>query len=113
MQNSIAIFVLGLICVLIGFLNVKGYITALGSNHVKHLSDGDKSAYGKTVGLGTIICGGVLVVYSALSALSKFTGFGFFTSIGKWIVVAGIIIGLLMAIYATLKYKEGLFKSKK
>lgn len=112
MQEILVTLVLGLICVVLGISNMKGNISSIHSYHRLHVSEKDKSAFGKLVGIGTIVCGAVIIAYSGFTAISFFTGKPIFTAIGAVIVIAGLAIGLGLSLYAIFKFNKGLFTFK-
>ena len=64
---------------------------------------------GKKVGLGTIIIGAAIIVFSGLSAVTLYTDNEVFTLIGTGILIAGIIVGLVISFKAMIKYNKGIF----
>lgn len=112
MQESITVLGLGIVCVLIGISNMKGNISSLHSYHRNRVSEEDKPIFGKKVGLGTIICGGALILYGVFSAITHFTENQIFTKVGAVSVVAGLAAGLGVSLYAILKYNKSLFGFK-
>ena len=65
--------------------------------------------FGKKVGLGTVIIGVTIIVFSGLSAVTLYTDKEVFTLIGTGILIAGIIVGLVISFKAMIKYNKGIF----
>ena len=93
---------LGLILIVIGIFNRKGNISTIHWYNRRKVSAADRSAYGKWMGLGTILCGAGLMAGGI---------FQYFASEGIWSipVVVGLVIGLGLMLYAQLKFNHGLF----
>ena len=86
--------ILGIIIIIIGFINMKGDISSLHSYHRNRVSEEDKLPFGRLVGLGTIILGVSLIISSFL---------------GEYILIIGLILGLIPIVYAMFKYNKGIF----
>lgn len=93
---------LGLILIVIGIFNRKGNISTIHWYNRRKVSEADRPAYGKWMGLGTILCGAGLMAGGI---------FQYFAPEGIWSipVVVGLVIGLGLMLYAQLKFNHGLF----
>ena len=93
---------LGLILIVIGIFNRKGNISTIHWYNRRKVSEADRQAYGKWMGLGTILCGAGLMAGGILQ---------YFAPEGIWSipVVVGLVIGLGLMLYAQLKFNHGLF----
>ena len=93
---------LGLILIVIGIFNRKGHISTIHWYNRRKVSEADRPAYGKWMGLGTILCGAGLMAGGI---------FQYFAPEGIWSipVVVGLVIGLGLMLYAQLKFNHGLF----
>ena len=93
---------LGLILIVIGIFNRKGNIFTIHWYNRRKVSEADRPAYGKWMGLGTILCGAGLMAGGI---------FQYFAPEGIWSipVVVGLVIGLGLMLYAQLKFNHGLF----
>ena len=93
---------LGLILIVIGTFNRKGNISTIHWYNRRKVSEADRPAYGKWMGLGTILCGAGLMAGGI---------FQYFAPEGIWSipVVVGLVIGLGLMLYAQLKFNHGLF----
>lgn len=109
MAEFIAAFLVGVLCVVIGILNMKGNIKMLHSYHIKRVTEEDRLPFGKLVGKGMIIMGVSIMIFSVLSALTLYLENDVYTIIGVVIMAVGFIVGLGMAFYAMIKYNKGIF----
>ena len=109
MMQNIVPFFLGLIIVVIGISNMRGNISTLHSYHRNRVSEEDRIPFGKKVGLGTIICGCAIMIFSVLSAISLYTSKQLYTFAGTVILIEGLIIGLIITLRAMIKYNKGVF----
>ena len=101
MSDSIVMLVLGVLITALGIININGNISTLHWYHRKRIAESDIPAFGKAVGTGTVIIGAGLIVSGVLSLLKiKFA---------EIILIAGVIVGLPIMLYAIIKYNKGLF----
>lgn len=110
MKETIVTLILGIVCVCLGISHWKGDLFALHSYHRSHVSEEDKPAFGKKVGLGTIICGGACIMHGGCAALALLTERQAFTTVGTVILIAGLAVGLGIALYAMMKYNRGIVR---
>ena len=61
------------------------------------------------MGLGTIICGSAIVVFSGFSAMALYSGNQLFILIGSGFLISGLMAGLGISIHAMIKYNKGIF----
>ena len=109
MPAFIVTALVGVVCIVLGISNMKGNISSLHSYHRSRVSEEDRIPFGKKVGLGTIIIGVAIIVFSGLSAVTLYTDNEVFTLIGTGILIAGIIVGLVISFKAMIKYNKGIF----
>ena len=101
--------ILGIVLIVIGLSNRKGNISMLHSYHTKRVSEEDRIPFGKLVGLGMIIMGIVMILFSALMLLASYLQADLLTTIANVIMIAGFVIGIGIAFYAMFKYNKGIF----
>ena len=96
------IIFLGIILIILGIINRKGNISTIHWYNRRKVSEADRPAYGKWMGLGTILCGAGLMAGGI---------FQYFAPEGIWSipVVVGLVIGLGLMLYAQLKFNHGIF----
>ncbi|MBR6768159.1 MAG: hypothetical protein IKM34_01570 [Clostridia bacterium] len=109
MIGYIVPFFVGLLCVVLGILNMRGNISSLHFYHRHRVSEADRIPFGKKVGLGTMIIGIGVMVFSALSAVTFYTGNDVFTFVGTVFLLTGLVVGLALSFYAMIKYNKGIF----
>ena len=99
----------GFACVLLGISNMKGNISTIHEYHRKRVKEEDKPAFGKAVGLGTVIIGVGIILMGILSMISLWTEIQLILWIGMGIMAAGFLVGLVMSFGAMMKYNKGIF----
>ena len=109
MAGNIVTFLVGVVCIVLGASNMRGNISSLHSYHRHRVSEEDRIPFGKQVGLGTIIVGIGIIVFSVLSSVTLYTENNIFILVGTAILIIGIILGLVMCFRAMMKYNKGLF----
>ena len=93
----------GIVCIVLGVSNMKGNISSLHSYHRNRVSEEDRIPFGKKVGLGTIIIGVGIIMFSALSVVTLYTDNEVFTLIGR----------LIHKVTAGSKFAPGIFMLQK
>ena len=109
MLGNIVVFIVGIICIVLGVSNMKGNLSSLHSYHKNRVSEEDRIPFGKQVGLGTVIVGAGIIVFSILSAITIYTENNVFTLLGTALLIVAIIVGLLISFRAMIKYNKGIF----
>ncbi len=109
MTSSIVTFLVGVICIVLGISNMRGNISSLHSYHRHRVSEEDRIPFGKQVGLGTVIIGIGIVIFSVLSAVTMYTEKDLYILIGTAVMIIGIIAGLIVSFKAMIKYNKGIF----
>ena len=109
MSAFVVTFLVGALCVGLGISNMRGNISSLHSYHRHRVSEEDRIPFGKKVGLGTIIIGVAVIIFSALSAATLYTEKQCFLVIGYVILTVGLVVGIALSFYAMIKYNKGIF----
>ena len=109
MEGNIVAFLVGVVCIVLGISNMRGNISSLHSYHRHRVSEEDRIPFGKQVGLGTMIIGIGIIIFSVMSALTLYTENKIFTLIGTAVLIVGIVVGLIMSFKAMIKYNKGIF----
>ena len=109
MAGNIVTFLVGVICIVLGISNMKGNISSLHSYHRNRVSEEDRIPFGKQVGVGTIIIGIGIIVFSVLSAVTLYTENDIFILLRTVLLIGAIIIGLVISFRAMIKYNKGIF----
>ena len=109
MAGNIVTFLVGVVCIVLGISNMRGNISSLHSYHRSRVSEEDRIPFGKQVGLGTIIVGIGIIVFSVLSSVTLYTENDIFILVGTAVLILGIILGLVISFRAMIKYNKGIF----
>ena len=109
MPAFIISFFVGVICIILGVSNRKGNISSLHSYHRHRVSKEDRIPFGKKVGLGTIVIGCAIIVYSVLSVVTLLVQNDILALLGTVMLVIGLVVGLIISFYAMKKYNKGIF----
>ena len=109
MAGNIVTFLVGVVCIVLGISNMRGNISSLHSYHRHRVSEEDRIPFGKQVGLGIIIVGIGIIVFSVLSSVTLYTENDIFILVGTAVLIIGIILGLVISFRAMIKYNKGIF----
>ena len=109
MAGNIVSLLVGVVCIILGISNMRGNISSLHSYHRHRVSEEDRIPFGKQVGLGTVIIGIGIIIFSVMSAVTLYTENNIFTLIGTAVLIVGIVVGLIMSFKAMIKYNKGIF----
>lgn len=96
MQIAIGVFI-----IIVGVLNIKGNVSLLHSYHRKRVREEDIPAFGKLVGIGTIIVGFTVIAAGIIGAYAS--------SITNVALAVGFVPGIAIIMYALFKYNKGIF----
>lgn len=109
MEKMIITIALGIFCIVLGVINRTGNISSIHSYHRKRVSEENRLPFGKLVGLGTIIIGAALIVFGMFSFVAELLTTQWLMILGIILLIVGIVIGLVLNIYAMIKYNKGIF----
>ena len=109
MAGYIVTFLVGVICIKLGISNMQGNISSLHTYHRHRVSEEDRISFGKQVGLGTVIIGISIIIFSILSAVTLYVENNIFVSVGTAVLIVGILIGLVLSFKAMIQYNKGIF----
>ena len=101
MVDMITKIIAGVVIIVLGILNMKGNVSLLHSYHRKRVREEDILPFGKTVGLGTIIIGSMVLITGIVEM--------FYADIANLVLIAGFVPGFLIIFYALFKYNKGIF----
>jgi hypothetical protein len=83
MLEYVVSLMVGILCIFLGSLNMKGNISLLHSYHRKRVLEKDRIPFGRKVGIGTIIIGVSIILSSILSFITYFIDIRIFMIIGN------------------------------
>ena len=109
MIGSIVTFLVGMICIILGVSNMRGNISSLHEYHRHRVSEEDRIPFGRQVGLGTMIVGIGIIIFSVLSAVTLYTENDVFILVGGALMIVGMIFGIAISFRAMIKYNKGIF----
>ena len=102
LRGSLVQLGIGIICVMLGIFNMCGNIGTIHWYNRRKVTKENQKAYCMFVGLGTLIVGVAIIAGAVIQAL------GYLAASGLAIGV-GVLIGLVLILYAQFKYNRGLF----
>ena len=101
--------IVGGICIALGICNMVGNISSLHSYHRHRVAKEDIPAFGKLVGLGTVIVGASIVLMGAFLSFIDPVRSPALSVVGMCVTIAGLAVGIVLSLYAIIKYNKGLF----
>ncbi len=109
MSSIIVPIILGAVIVALGVTNIMGNISTIHLYHRHRVMPENIKPFGRLVGTGTVVIGAGIILFGALSFVTRQTGSYSFTAVGAVLVIVGIVIGLPIMLYAMFKYNKGIF----
>ena len=109
MDRPLTLFFLGVVLLVMGILNCKGDLRSLHRYHRRRVAEADIPAFGKAVGLGSILCAVGCLFFAVFELLALLTACATLTLIGTYGLIVGMAVGIPLTLYAILKYNKGLF----
>ena len=106
MTEYITMFILGVLLIPLGVMNIKGNISSIHWYNRTRITEETRPKYGKFVGIGTLIIAGGLVFSAVLNMIVKMN---IAVLIGGAITLITVIVGLVFMLYAQFKYNKGIF----
>ena len=98
--------IVGIACLIIGILNMKGNISMLHSYHINNITEENKAPFGKIVGIGMVINAVTLVIYGGLFIPAELTKEDVYLTIGNIVLSIGVVLGLGICLLAIKKYNK-------
>ncbi len=102
LRDSLELLGIGTIIAVLGIFNLRGNIGSIHWYNRRKVSKEDQLPYCRCVGLGTLLIGVAMIVAGVVQALVS-------AEAGTVIILIGIIIGLVLILYAQFKYNKGIF----
>ena len=101
--------IVGIICITLGIINMKGNISSIHSYHRARVSEDDRIPFGRLVGLGTVIIGIGVILMGISTLLATILETEIISLIGASVLIISIILGCALSFYAMKKYNGGIF----
>ena len=102
LRDSLELLGIGTIISMLGVFNLRGNIGSIHWYNRRKVSKEDQLPYCRCVGLGTLLIGAAMIISGFLQALVS-------VEAGAVVILIGIIIGLVLILYAQFKYNRGIF----
>lgn len=102
LRDSLELLGIGTIISVLGVFNLRGNIGSIHWYNRRKVSKEDQLPYCRCVGLGTLLIGAAMIISGFLQALVS-------VEAGAVVILVGIIIGLVLILYAQFKYNRGIF----
>ena len=102
LRDCLELLGLGIILSLLGIFNIRGNIGSIHWYNRRKVKKEDQLPYCRCVGLGTLLIGAAMIISGFLQALVS-------VEAGAVVILIGIIIGLVLILYAQFKYNRGIF----
>ena len=104
--GAIVSIIVGIVCLIIGILNMKGNISILHSYHINNITEENKAPFGKMIGIGMLINAVTLVIYGSLFIPAELTKENVYLTIGNIVLIIGLVLGLGICLFAIKKYNK-------
>lgn len=100
-MDTVILLVFGIIFIILGAFNIKGNISSIKWYNRQKVSKEDTKKYGPIMGTGMLIMGISFIPTAILLRI--------FENENLWyLVVGGIVVGLIFMIYGQIKYNKGI-----
>ena len=109
MLTFIVLLIFGGFVIGMGVVNMRGNLSTLHSYHVKRVTEENRMAFGRLVGGGTALIGASIVLYGVCFLIYEKTGSDLPILIGTPLLIVGIVVGMVLSVYAMIKYNKGIF----
>ena len=102
LRDSIEQLVIGTLLAVLGIFNLKGNIASIHWYNRRKVTKENQRPYCLCMGLGTLIIG-IGIIASGI--IQVFAG----VEVGSIFIVIGVVVGLMLMLYAQFKYNRGIF----
>ena len=109
MTAFITLASIGAIIIILGIINMTGNISSLHWYHRQRVSEEDRLPFGRLVGLGTLIVGLSVLVFSGFLIASLLLDFEMLAAIGSGVMITVMTVGIVITFYAIKKYNGKIF----
>lgn len=109
MAAFLILIAVGVIFVILGISNMKGNIHSIHWYHRQRVTEENKAVFGKWMGAGMMSCGAGIILFGVLSILAELTAQPLFITVGSYLTIVGLAVGIGIFIHTTIKYNKGIF----
>ena len=107
-MEYIVVFILGAVCIAIGIMNMMGNVSLIKYRHRRRVAPENMLAFGRMVGVGTIITGVGFLVSGTLFLLAELRANPALETAGGIATIIGAVVGLAIMFFAMIKYNKGI-----
>ncbi len=100
MEKYIIFALMGILCLVIGIFNCLGNISTIKRKNRRNVAPADVPAYGRLVGIGTIIMGASMLAAMILELILK-------TALAEILILPGFLVGAVIITVAQFRYNKG------
>ncbi len=101
-MEYIAMIGLGLCFIALGIYNIKGNISSIHWYNRTRVTMDNAKKYAKLIGIGTVVIGSSMIVTEVLKLIFDIEEI-------TYLLILGVVVGLIFILYAQIKYNKGLF----
>lgn len=109
MAAGIVVLIVGIIFIVLSIITMTGNISLLHSYHRKNVTEENKKAFGRLVGIGLLIIALGLCASGVLNILADAFTSTVLATIGYILMSIALVIGLAIAFIAMKIYNKGIF----
>lgn len=109
MGSFVGSAIIGIIICALAISNMRGNISSLHSYHRNRVSEENIKPFGRLVGLGTLIIGISVILFSLFMYIFSLTNVEMWSVIGTVVMIVGLVVGMIITFYAMKKYNGGIF----
>ena len=92
-----------------GVMNMRGDISSLHSYHRDKVAPQNVRAFGRLVGLGTVITGASVSLFSGFLLIAEIKESSLIMILGSTLLCVGLAAGILISLIAIKKYNGSIF----
>lgn len=101
LRDCLELLGIGVILTLLGIFNLRGNIGSIHWYNRRKVKKEDQLPYCRFMGAGTLIIGVSLIAAGFVQALAN-------DEAAAWVIAGGVMVGLVLMLYAQFKYNRGI-----
>ena len=109
MPVFVLVFLIGIVCSILGVAIRKGKLSLLHDYHTRRVTEEGRLPFGKQVGLGMLLIGAGMTTFGSLSTIALLADNPVLLRLSLALLAAGLVAGIACIIHALFKYNKGLF----